>query len=177
MTRGAVAALSVLALANLLVGWINGFHAINEYVAFWLLSASVGVAAVQIVRRLFRWSGYVDATLRAAVVSFAFVVLAGFVLGTAGLIGTAPYLVLGAAGLAASMVLPRSEAIPAGEGAVPVHLAAVVLPILAFVVAVGLTQSPLTLYDSLSYHLFFPARWLQEHRLSIIPTASSSSSG
>jgi len=38
----------------------------------------------------------------------------------------------------------------------------VLVPILAFVVAAGLLQSPLTLYDSLSYHLFFPARWLQE---------------
>src|SRR4029078_4175662 len=27
--------------------------------------------------------------------------------------------------------------------------------------------------DRLSYHLFFPARWLQEHRLSIIPTPFS----
>ena len=173
MTRGAVTALSVLALANLLVGWIAGFHALADYVAFWLLCASVGVAGVQVARRLFRWTGHLDATLRAAVVSFAFVVLAGFVLGTAGLIGTAPYLVLGLAGLAASMALPRPQAIPAGESAVPVHLIAVVLPILAFVVAVGLTQSPLTLYDSLSYHLFFPARWLQEHRLSIIPTPFS----
>jgi hypothetical protein len=29
------------------------------------------------------------------------------------------------------------------------------------------------LYDSLSYHLFFPARWLQDQRLSIIPTPFS----
>src|SRR5437899_3290137 len=127
MTRGAVAALSVLALANLLVGWVNGFHAIADYIAFWVLCAAVVVAAVQVVRRLFRWSGHVDATLRGAVVSFAFVVLAGLVLGTAGLIGTAPYLVLGAAGLAASMALPRhTGAIPAGDGTVPAYLAAVV---------------------------------------------------
>src|SRR5206468_1595514 len=83
-------------------------------------------------------------------------------------------LVLGAAGLAASMALPRhTGATPIGDGTVPVYLAAVVLPILAFVVAVGLTQSPLTLYDTLSYHLFFPARWLQDHRLSIIQTPFS----
>ena len=49
----------------------------------------------------------------------------------------------------------------------------IVLPLLAFIVAVGLVQSPLTLYDSLSYHLVFPARWLQEHRLSIVPTPFS----
>ncbi len=55
----------------------------------------------------------------------------------------------------------------------PMLLAVVLVPILAFIVATGLHQSPLTLYDSLSYHLFFPARWLQEHRLSIVPTPFS----
>jgi hypothetical protein len=49
----------------------------------------------------------------------------------------------------------------------------VLLPMLAFIVAVGLVQSPLTLYDSVSYHLVFPARWLQDQRLSIVPTPFS----
>ena len=38
-----------------------------------------------------------------------------------------------------------------------------------FIVAVGLTHLP-GRYDSLNYHLYFPARWLQDHQLSIIPT-------
>jgi len=41
------------------------------------------------------------------------------------------------------------------------------------IVVVGLVQSPMTLYDSVSYHLVFPARWLQEHRLSIVQTPFS----
>src|SRR4030095_16578762 len=45
--------------------------------------------------------------------------------------------------------------------------------ILAVVISFGLSHSPLTAYDSLSYHLFFAARWLQEHRLSIIATPFS----
>ncbi len=49
----------------------------------------------------------------------------------------------------------------------------IALPLLAFIVAVGLVQSPLTLYDSVSYHLVFPARWLQDHRISIVPTPFS----
>ena len=49
----------------------------------------------------------------------------------------------------------------------------VMLPMLAFIVTVGLVQSPLTLYDSVSYHLVFPARWLQDRRLSIVPTPFS----
>ena len=52
----------------------------------------------------------------------------------------------------------------------PLPIVAVVVPVLAFIVAAGILESPLTLYDSLSYHLFFPARWIQEHRLSIVPT-------
>src|SRR4029077_10591479 len=52
-------------------------------------------------------------------------------------------------------------------------IVAIIVPVVAFVVATGILQSPLTLYDSLSYHLFFPARWLQEHRLSIVPTPFS----
>lgn len=35
------------------------------------------------------------------------------------------------------------------------------------------SHSPFIAYDSLSYHLFFPARWLQAHRVSIIPTPHS----
>jgi len=41
------------------------------------------------------------------------------------------------------------------------------------VIANGLVHSPVTAYDSLSYHLFFPARWIQDHRLTIIPTPFS----
>src|SRR6185369_12012711 len=55
----------------------------------------------------------------------------------------------------------------------PVHIAVILLPVLAFIVAVGLVQSPLTLYDSVSYHLVFSARWLQDHRISIVPTPFS----
>ncbi len=45
--------------------------------------------------------------------------------------------------------------------------------VVAIVVGYGLIHSPLTAYDSLSYHLFLPARWLQEHGLSIIATPFS----
>lgn len=42
--------------------------------------------------------------------------------------------------------------------------------IAGFVLGMGIGHAPFTAYDGLSYHLFFPARWLQAHRLSIIPT-------
>lgn len=41
--------------------------------------------------------------------------------------------------------------------------------IAATALALGLITRPIS-YDSLTYHLFFPARWLQEGGLSVIPT-------
>ena len=84
-----------------------------------------------------------------------------------------PYLCLFAAGFAVSRLFEVDHA-PAGESArLPIPIAGVLVPLLAFVVAVGFLRSPLTLYDSLSYHLVFPARWLQESALSIVQTPFS----
>src|ERR1019366_9929072 len=45
----------------------------------------------------------------------------------------------------------------------------VIVAMLVLVVAMGMTHPPQA-YDSLNYHLYFPARWIQDGRLSIIPT-------
>ena len=50
---------------------------------------------------------------------------------------------------------------------------AVVGGLLSFALAFAMTHAPLTLYDSLSYHLFFAARWVQDHAITIIPTPFS----
>jgi hypothetical protein len=174
MIENAAATLSWLAIASLGLGWYLGFHSGSSYVAFWLLCVSVGFTASRIVRRVFPWAGAADATLRVGTVAFALIVLTGVALGTAGLIGPPAFLSVAVAGWGASLVLKTPSRSPiVGATAVPIQIAVVLVPILAFVVAVGLVQSPLTLYDSLSYHLFFPARWLQEHRLSIIATPFS----
>jgi Dolichyl-phosphate-mannose-protein mannosyltransferase len=162
------------ALTSLALGWFLGFRAPAAYVVFWTLSACVVATAIRVVGRGFPWRGLADAAVRCAVVSFAVIVITGFLLGAAGLVGPLAYVLVAAAGLAAT-TMRRAPAIRPSPiaTALPVQLALVLCPILAFVVAVGLTQSPLTLYDSLSYHLLFPARWLQEHRLSIVPTPFS----
>src|SRR5438105_5143895 len=162
------------ALTSLAVGWVLGFRAPAAYVIFWALTASLAATSIRIVRRVFPWRGLADAALRCAAVSFVLIVATGFLLGMAGLIGPLGYVVVAAAGLAATIALrtPKSPMPPIAT-ALPFQLAIVLCPILVFVVAVGLTQSPLTLYDSLSYHLLFPARWLQEHRLLIVPTPFS----
>lgn len=47
------------------------------------------------------------------------------------------------------------------------------IAVVAFVISTGIVNSPFTAYDAASYHLFFPARWLQAHRLFIVPTPFS----
>jgi len=111
--------------------------------------------------------------VRAATLAFAAIVLAGLTFGSLGLLGTGSYLAAFAAATGFSLVLVPRARPPIATPRIPIHLAMIALPLLAFIVAVGLVQSPLTLYDAVSYHLVFPARWLQDHRLSIVPTPFS----
>src|SRR5262249_39366269 len=56
---------------------------------------------------------------------------------------------------------------------VPAPIVGAGLALAALAAAYALTHAPLTLYDSLSYHLFFAARWLQDRAVSIVPTPFS----
>jgi hypothetical protein len=166
-------ALGTIAVATVALGWQAGFRALTGYLLFWMQAVAVVVTAVRLVRSAFPWQGLLDAVLRTAVIAFALIVLTGFVLG-AGLIGPTWYLVAAGAGLAASAALPpATRRLPIDDRRIPIYLAVLICPMLAFVVAAGIAQSPPTLYDSLSYHLLFPARWLQEHRLFIMQTPFS----
>ena len=143
------------------------------YVISWSFFAIVTLPAWRVARSLFPSSTSCDLVIRTAVLSFAAIVFAGLTLGSLHLLATVPFLCLFAAGYVASRSLEVDPA-PAGEPTrLPIPIAAVLLPLLAFVVAVGFLRSPLTLYDSLSYHLVFPARWLQESALSIVQTPFS----
>jgi hypothetical protein len=190
MARDAVIAASAVALTNVGLGWYLGYRSFTAYLAFWLLSAFVVAASVRLARGAFGASGLADTIVRSAVVAFALIVLGGLTLGSVGAIAPGPYLLFFAGCLALSWLIgagnPRHHEQRDTEPMAGVDLetaryrrtaavviAAVLVPALVFVVAVGLIESPLTLYDSLSYHLLFPARWLQEHRLSIVPTPFS----
>jgi hypothetical protein len=174
LQRALALTLGALALTNVALGWFLGFRSPAAYLIFWAMCACVAGTAIRIVRALYPWRGLADAALRCSVIAFALIVLEGFALGVTGLIGPVPYLVLSLAMLAASTALPAATPRPPIDASrVPIYLAAVLCPVLAFVVAAGLRDSPLTLYDSLSYHLLFPARWLQEHRLFLIATPFS----
>lgn len=165
--------MAALLVTELGLGWYFGFSLWASLV-FWLLIGLAAFPAWRLTRALFPWSGLADAIVRTAVMTFAEIVLAGLLLGTLGLLGTRSYLLLSAVAAAASvgLVQPREPA-QISWRRVPLTVAVALLPLLAFIVVVGLVQSPLTLYDAVSYHLVFPARWLQEHRLSIVQTPFS----
>jgi hypothetical protein len=173
VTADVLITLSALAFTNLALGWYLGFRSVSSYLVFWLLCGFVGLTSVRLARRAFGATGATDTIIRTAVLAFALIVLAGLALGSLGLVGTIPYLLFFAGCFAASRFLKGDDREPRAAPRIPVALVAVLVPALAFVIAVGAMESPLTLYDSLSYHLLFPARWLQEHRLSIIATPFS----
>ena len=140
---------------------------------FWLFAVLTLFPAWRLTGALFPSTGLSEAVLRAATIGFALIVLVGLLLGSLGLLGTVPYLTALAVASASAFAVRRRPEAEVSSSRLPVQIAMVMLPMLAFIVAVGLVQSPLTLYDSLSYHLVFPARWLQDHRLSIVPTPFS----
>jgi hypothetical protein len=171
---GILTMLSLTALIAVGLGSIVGFGPSAAYLAFWLCSACVLLASRRVEQWLFPAEGLTGALIRTSTLAFAFIVAGEMLLGTTGTIGLVPQLVLFGAMGAASFLLPS----PAPRPQVVLRRPALVLlaalaPLLAFIVATGVTQSPLTLYDSLSYHLVFPARWLLDHHLSIVPTPFS----
>jgi hypothetical protein len=173
--RLAVVSLAAAALALGVVAPAFGYSAVRAGLIFAVLAALVITTAVVLVRRLFRWEGAGDALIRVSVVAFALIVASTLVLGTLGVIGLRNELLLLTALLAAAVWITRSRHMSPAAIALPGSPVQLALgsALLCVVIAFGFLHSPLTAYDSLSYHLFFPARWLQEHQLSIIPTPFS----
>jgi hypothetical protein len=166
--------LITLAAVLAVAGWDLHFRSPAAYLWCALLFALTAAPAWRLARSGFPWAGAADALLRAAVFGFAAIVLTGFVTGAVGAIGISGYLaVLTAIGVSVFITTRSRPSVVASLPRVPTAVAAVALPLLAFIVAVGLVQSAPTLYDSVSYHLWFSASWLQGHRLSIVPTPFS----
>jgi len=158
-------AVLVLAITHLAVGWRLGFHSPSAYLISWIFFALAGLPAWKLARYLTPSSSLLDRGIRTAVLSFAAIVFAGITLGGLHLIGTLAYLCLFAAAAIASRFLEVNDVPAEPPTLVPIPVVVVLVPLLAFVVAVGVLRSPLTLYDGLSYHLVFPARWLQDSAL------------
>jgi hypothetical protein len=171
---GIATTLSLMALTSVGLGSVVGFRASAAYLLFWLLSACIVLASSRLARYLFPVDSLAGALIRISTLSFALVVASEMLLGSLGLIRLLPHVVLFGGIYAASFLVPapgRRQGL--GVQGAPLMLLAALAPMVVFIVATGITQSPLTLYDSLSYHLVFPARWLLDHRLSIVPTPFS----
>ena len=172
--RLAAIAVSLISLTLALLASFSG-DALSGVAWFWLFSVLASLATTAILQRWFPWQGLADRLIRAAVIGMALVVVSGLVLGGVGWLGRGPYASFLAVLAVAAQALRRGQgpdrSLPVADG--PLPAIAFSAAVLALVISFGLVHSPLTAYDSLSYHLFFPARWLQEHRLSIIATPFS----
>jgi hypothetical protein len=173
--RRALAAAPLVFLPTLLVGWQLGYHSLNAYILFWTYVALLGVTARRIVRHLFPGQPVADSLIRIGVVAFATVVAGGLVLGSVGVLTPQTCLAFAVGVCLLSLFLkspPLPDQLPSLTF-VPRWVGAIAAALVAFAIGYAMTHAPLTLYDSVSYHLFFSARWLQDHRLSIIPTPFS----
>ena len=98
------------------------------------------------------------------------------VAGAAGYLRLGGLLTLDAAIAATAIAWPgrRSTRFPQPTfDAFPIAAVAIVAAFIAFACAFAVWRAPLTLYDSVSYHLHFAARWVQDHTIAIIPTPFS----
>ena len=109
----------------------------------------------------------------AAQVYFACAVAIGILLGRVGLLAGGPVLVAGALGGLVMLGLGRTHAAwprfrrPTTR---PMWLTLAALAAVILATAWRALASPTYEYDVLTYHLFVPARWIQDAAVSIIPT-------
>jgi Dolichyl-phosphate-mannose-protein mannosyltransferase len=169
---------------NVALGWHWGYHKPSAYLLFWLLAALALSTSWNIVSRLSRSASRVEAGLRSAVVLFAIVTLCGLTLGWLGHLTIAGYVAAQSALFLGSWLLPTDDvkAFPEDIDRLglaktsllpPAWIVGIAGALAAFAVTFAMAHSPLTLYDSISYHLFFASRWIQDHALSIVPTPFS----
>ena len=113
--------------------------------------------------------------LLAAYIYFSGLIGLGLVLGQVGLL-TPPIALLTAALLGAGMCWIGRAALPSALRSedrsqnTTATLAGAVLVVLVALVAWRSLSAPTYDYDVLTYHLMFPARWIQDGAISIIPT-------
>jgi hypothetical protein len=173
MLRQLSTAVVAIGLLTMVAGWPLGYRALSSYAMFGVLNVLVLIDGWMLFDLFFPSNRLSDAAIRVAVLAFALVAACGMVLGAAGRLTPLAY---GSLLAVATVILAIIRTRRAGASrtldatSLGVHPVLVVVPpILVFVLCVGLVHPPVA-YDSLTYHLFFPARWLQDHAISIIPT-------
>src|SRR5262249_12347969 len=153
-----------------------GYQEPSTYFLSWLLATLAIGSGWTIASRLFGRSDTGELVARAALIAFALVVLCGLLLGAIGRLSPTAYVVTELLFfLASRRIRPRDDR-PTTDGdraQLSMWCAGLVGALAVFAIAFAIGHAPLTLYDSVSYHLFFASRWLQDGRLSIIPTPFS----
>jgi hypothetical protein len=173
-TREVAKVVWFVSLLLVVPGWHFGYHSPASYVMFWVLNTLLLLNAWILQAAFFPSDHLSDALLRIAVLATGLITMSELALGGSGFLTPLACAAFLGVLLWALVLLTPSERLiaPAAQTiTLPwLHPAALlVAPILVFVFCVGSTHPPVE-YDSLTYHLFFPARWLQDHGLSIIPT-------
>jgi hypothetical protein len=177
-----LAIVTVIFATNFAVGRRLGYLDIRSYFSFWMLSALTFVPAWRLAhvtgsrdRASANVAPGAEPLVRAGVYAFAIVVSCALVLGTIGRLSLTSMLI---AQLVCALALltvtrqPRHVEVRMPR-TWPSFAVGLVGASLIFIVAYGATHAPFTLYDSISYHLFFAARWVQDRTVAIIPTPFS----
>src|SRR5579862_4637886 len=156
--------IGILCVTNVAIGWTDGYRAIAGYLAFWVLAALALLTARRIVRHV--WRGDDDpatGVIRIAVIALALIVGCGLLLGAARLLTLQAYVIAEALLFAASRLILSERESPRADGrlpdapSMPAAVVGVLGALTAFAVVFASTHAPMTLYDSVSYHLFFSA--------------------
>jgi hypothetical protein len=178
--RDIAATIAVATLVAIIPGWHLGYQSPAAYGWFWLLNTLLFVAVWALFETFF-WSERLHETIiRLGVLTFSTVALLGLALGALKRLTPGGYLI--ALVLLVAVLLPlrardgrRRSSAASGtlqdstpRGGFP-PVAILLVPVLILMLCYGWSHPPVG-YDSLTYHLFFPARWLQHHALEIIPT-------
>lgn len=166
-----------LAVPLLPIAWRQGYGTGQACLAL-AMSAAVWWLAAAIAARVGPAAGRAEGLVRTAVLACAVVVGTGFVLEACHALSLAGYLSASAVTLIAAAALRLSGIPPAAQAwRRPAPTVVLILAMLSAMLAVSLafaaTHAPFSLYDAISYHLYFAARWLQDHAMSILPTPFS----
>jgi hypothetical protein len=116
-----------------------------------------------------------DRLLRTLLIVALLVVVPVALLGFAGVLGAVPLLVTAGVAFAATRALPPPRRLRWPRSLTgPVAVAAAVLTAAVAWgdLVAGLPSAPVG-WDAMTYHLYFPARWLQEGRIFHVPTVFS----
>ena len=172
--------LGLICVTSAMLGWSLGYRSLTQYLTLWLLAALPLFAARTLVADRWRSAAAMDGAVRTAIMALAIVIGCELLLGARRLLTIGAVLVAESVIAAVSLLIARREharadTTPDDSDWSPVHapIVGIIGALLAFAIAFAAAHAPMTLYDSLSYHLFFAGRWVQEHAISIVSTPFS----